>query len=146
MGREGTRMFPLVGKSEDTLPLSANELRDMVAFIRSWEHNPPAAGIPARYVTDANPDVGKELYASNCAGCHGSNGNDGWAATLNNREFLAAATDGFLQATLARGRANTAMRPFALGTNGIAELSHEEINHIVAYVRRWAAPENRPAE
>ena len=146
MGREGTRMFPMVGESEDALPLSADDLRDMVAFTRSWEHDPPVSGIPARYVTDADPDVGKELYAGLCAGCHGPNGNDGWAATLNNREFLAAATDGFLQATLARGRAGTAMRPVAVGSGGTAELSLKEINHIVAYVRSWAAPENRPAE
>ncbi len=145
MGRERTRMLPMVGKSEGALPLSADDLRDMVAFLR-WEHDPPASGIPARYVTDADPNAGKELYAGICAGCHGPHGNDGWAVTLNNPDFLAAATDGFLQATLTRGRASTAMRPVAVGADGTAELSLEEINHIVAYVRSWAAPENRPAE
>jgi len=148
VGRDGTRMSPDVAKIVSAVQQgdAQTALQDIVAFIRHWERNPPIAGIPARYVTGADVDSGRELYTSHCAGCHGKRGNDGWAPTLNNREFLAAANDGFMQATVTRGRVSTAMRPFAIGADGIAELCSEEINNIVAYVRTWAAPENRPTE
>jgi cytochrome c oxidase cbb3-type subunit 3 len=126
------------------LGLTAEEISNVVAFIRSWEHEPPVVGIPARYVIDADIEAGEEFYAGHCAGCHGVEGKGGWASELNNREFLAAATDGFLQATIVLGRSNTAMRAFGIGAGGLAELSSEDINNIVAYVRTWAGPENRP--
>ncbi len=144
MGRDGTRMVPMAGDSEDAVEVPPDDLKDIVAFVRHWEREPPIAGIPPRYVTEADLEIGKELYAGHCAGCHGKGGNDGWAPTLNNREFLAAATDGFLQATITRGRSNTAMRPFAVGADGIAELSGQQINNIVAYLRTWAGPERQP--
>ena len=89
-------------------------------------------------------EKGAAYYQTICAGCHGDSGDEGWAPALNNRDFLAAATDGYLQATIARGRANTAMRPFGKGTGCVAPLTAEEINNLVAYIRTWAAPENRP--
>ncbi|MFQ5429530.1 MAG: c-type cytochrome, partial [Phycisphaerae bacterium] len=133
-------------RSMPQLGLSAEDISNVVAYIRSWEHDPPFEGIPARYVIDADMDAGEELFAAQCAGCHGAEGKDGWAPRLNNPEFLASATDGFLQATIVRGRSNTAMRAFGLGAGGVAELSGEDINNIVAYIRSWAAPENRPSE
>lgn len=126
--------------------LSAEDIRNVVAYIRSWEDDPPVRGIPARYVIEADIDVGEKSYASYCLGCHGDDGKDGWAPQLNNRQFLAASTDGFLQATIVRGRHGTAMRPYGQGAGGMAELSSDAINNIVAYIRTWAAPENRPSD
>jgi mono/diheme cytochrome c family protein len=68
-------------------------------------------------------------------------GAGGLAPALNNREFLRAATDGFLQATIARGRRGTAMRAWAASGFGFAELTPLEINDIVAYIRSWQSGE-----
>ncbi|MCP4249710.1 MAG: c-type cytochrome [bacterium] len=144
LGRDGTEMLAMGKGAQGNVELSSDDVSNVVAFLRSWEHRPPVAGIPARYVTGADTGQGAELFVNSCAGCHGGNGDDGWAPALNNRDFLAAATDGYLQATIARGRSNTAMRPFGKGTGGVAPLSTEEINNVVAYIRTWAAPENRP--
>ena len=45
--------------------------------------------------------------------------------------------DGFLQATIARGRSNTPMRPFGRGSGGIAPLKASEIADLVSYIRTW---------
>ena len=52
-------------------------------------------------------------------------------------EFLDAVSDGFIQATLVRGRPGTAMRSWARGGFGFGELSPKDINDIVAYIRSW---------
>jgi mono/diheme cytochrome c family protein len=54
---------------------------------------------------------------------------------LRNPAFLDAVTDGFLQATIIRGRRGTAMRPYARG----GQLELRDINDIVAYIRSWQA-------
>ena len=60
-----------------------------------------------------------------------------FAPALNNPEFLDAASDGFLQATIARGRGRTPMRPFGEGSGGIAALSESQISDIVSHIRTW---------
>ena len=60
-----------------------------------------------------------------------------FAPALNNPEFLDAASDGFLQATIARGRGRTPMRPFGESSGGIAALSESQISDIVSHIRNW---------
>jgi cytochrome c oxidase cbb3-type subunit 3 len=92
---------------------------------------------------------GKLLYESHCSGCHGIEGKTeevlSYEATrglvvapeLNNKQFLTAATDGFLTATIIRGRQGTAMRAFGYGMQGMVDLKTQEIEEIVAYIRQW---------
>lgn len=105
---------------------------------------------PHRYVVPWDLGHGRQLFESNCVGCHGTEGRGSWAPELNNEGFLAAATDGFLQATIVRGRKGTAMRPFGRGTHGLTDLSSEDIDDIVAYIRHWStlapSPMTLPAE
>jgi mono/diheme cytochrome c family protein len=91
----------------------------------------------------AHPERGKEGYAVFCAGCHGENGKGGFAPELNNPSFLRAATDGYLQATIIRGRRGTAMRSFGSSGHSLANLNQSDINDIVAFIRQWS-PETRP--
>ena len=86
-----------------------------------------------------------DVHSIHCGGCHGTTGNNGWAPSLNNDDFLAAVTDGFLQATIAVGRTSTPMRPYGRGADGVAELSGDQINDIVACIRTWAPQGHRPA-
>ena len=90
----------------------------MVAFIRSWEYNPPTAGVARHYVLAAEINAGEELFEGNfdlvergeaewekitgnhCTRCHGRSGKGDWPPALNNPEFLTAATDGFLKRRL----------------------------------------------
>ena len=137
LGREGTEMRSMGRYSQGNVQLSSREVQDVVAYIRQWEEE-PTPGIPHRYVQgDANR--GLEAYGSFCVGCHGAEGRGGYAPELNNQGFLTAATDGFLQATIVRGRQGTPMRPFGIGAQGVAELSTQTINDLVVYLRSWDA-------
>jgi mono/diheme cytochrome c family protein len=146
MGRDGTEMRPVKDGPQSILALTSDQVNDVVAFLRSWETSPPTKTIPHRYVIPWDFEHGRQLYEANCAGCHGVNGKpeiaaaevSAWAPELNNEGFLAAATDGFLTATIVRGRSGTAMRPFGHGTQGLVDLSMQDIDDIVAYIRQWS--------
>jgi mono/diheme cytochrome c family protein len=155
LGRTGTEMRPVKRTPQSILNLSSDEVNDLVAYLRTWEHAPPAAiagtqGIPHRFVIPWDLARGSELFATNCAGCHGVEGKGAWAPELNNEGFLAAASDGFLQATIIRGRAGTAMRAFGQGANGLVDLAPGDVDDIVAYIRSWSretpSPMTLPAQ
>jgi mono/diheme cytochrome c family protein len=149
LGRDGTEMRSMGHGGSGIVELQADQIDDLIAYLRNLPDHPL---IPHRFVIGADADRGRELYAQQCAGCHGVEGKGlagaenkrfDFAPHLNNPDFLRAATDGFLQATIIRGRRGTAMRPFGRGGHGLAELSQEQINDIVAYIRQWS-PETRP--
>jgi mono/diheme cytochrome c family protein len=98
----------------------------------------------------ANVTEGKTLFSMFCAACHGSEGKgltgnriNGSAPSLNNPEFLAAANDGLLLATIALGRPGTAMRPFAKHEGGVADLEADEILKILAFIRSWESAQQK---
>ena len=61
-------------------------------------------------------ELGESLYAENCAGCHGDEGQghgpEGPGTALSNPTMLATTPDGFLKMTVVRGRADTPMVGF----------------------------------
>jgi len=142
LGREGTDMSAQVTTEEHLI--EPEQIADVIAFLRQWEQ-PSAWRTPARgvEVTEQSVAAGREHYARYCAACHGGRGKGSqegppyFAPALNDPAFLAAASDGFLLATIARGRSGTPMRPFGLGAGGIAELEPTVLSEIVAYLRSW---------
>lgn len=140
LGRDGTEMRSMSHRGSGIVELKAAEIDDLVAYLRS---NDDRATISHRFVMGALPERGKEGYAVFCAGCHGDSGKGGFAPELNNPGFLRAATDGYLQATIIRGRRGTAMRAFGLSGHGVANLSQSDINDIVSFIRQWS-PDTRP--
>ena len=158
MGRDGTEMRPVKKGPQSILDLSSDQIDDVVAYLRSLEHTRPADDTPHRFVIPWNLEAGRRLFEANCAGCHGLNGKaelvesklSAWAPELNNEQFLAAATDGFLQATIVVGRSGTAMRAFGTGFNGLVDLTMDEIDDLVAYIRHWSSlapsPTTLPAQ
>ncbi len=140
LGRDGTEMRSLAHRGSGIAELRADQIDDLIAFLRSAT---PQSQPQHRFVIGANAESGHALFDHYCAGCHGADGKDNFAPMLNNAGFLRAATDGYLQATIIRGRRGTAMRPFGLGRHGLADLSQEQVNDIVAYIRQWS-PDTRP--
>ncbi len=146
LGREQSAMlsFSHGGVSN----LNADQIESVASYIRSFEDK-PFAGRPRTDQTPSNIAAGQELFVSNCASCHGSDGRgltnnerlDGIAPSLNNPAFLSAANDGLILATIAMGRPGTAMKPFARHSGGIAELSGDEILNILAFIRSWQSSE-----
>ncbi|RMF80075.1 MAG: hypothetical protein D6744_08535, partial [Planctomycetota bacterium] len=96
LGRDGTEMRPVKKSPESILSLSSDQVNDIVAYLRSWEYDPPQRGIAKRFVVPWDLKRGERLYRSNCAGCHGIDGKaelddparlSAWAPNLNNQGF-----------------------------------------------------------
>jgi mono/diheme cytochrome c family protein len=95
-------------------------------------------------------EVGQQLFAQNCAPCHGSFGEGGAnparpddvIAPISTGEYLKTRDDFTLRAIIAQGQPNFGMSPFGTAYGG--PLEEEEIDAIVAYMRAWE--ENPPVE
>ena len=82
----------------------------------------------------------KELYAENCAGCHGVDGKGGAAIALADPIFLAIADDVAIRQTVANGVAHTPMPAFAQSAGGM--LTDKQVDAIVGGMRaHWARPD-----
>jgi cbb3-type cytochrome c oxidase subunit III len=88
---------------------------------------------------------GRTLYAQHCAICHGTEGQgraQGNATALNNPDFLAWASDAFLQTTIARGRRGTEMPGWAREAGG--PLDADDIRALVSFLRSWQQDSPKP--
>ncbi|HFD33159.1 MAG TPA: c-type cytochrome [Gammaproteobacteria bacterium] len=137
-GRPG-RIMPAFTSLKDS------EVKAIIKHIRSW-----APGKPFKYSNKkikGNIKHGKQLFAKNCAACHGANGKGGEgtgvtfsrprnlpviAPALNNSGFLASAPDLMIKTVLMNGRDGTPMVSFLK-----QGLSENDINDIVSYVRSF---------
>lgn len=80
---------------------------------------------------------GAQLYAHNCAACHGEDGSGGVGVPLSLPAFLAAAPDRYLETTIRLGRPGRVMPAFP-------GLSDEQVEAIVSHIRGWHP--DRPAD
>jgi cytochrome c oxidase cbb3-type subunit 3 len=102
----------------------------MSAFRRTLD-GPAEAG---RHV----PSSFDALYTTNCAGCHGTDGQGGAARGLADPVFLRIADDATLRRVTATGVPGTAMPPFAQAAGG--QLTDDRIDALVRGMRaKWAA-------
>jgi mono/diheme cytochrome c family protein len=82
-----------------------------------------------------------QLYAQNCAGCHGAGGKNGAARSLNDALYLALVPDDELRKVIADGRTNTTMPAFSQQTGG--SLSDGQIALLITGMRaNWAKPDD----
>jgi cytochrome c oxidase cbb3-type subunit III len=80
------------------------------------------------------------LYAANCAGCHGSDGQNGAATDLANPEFEALIDDESMREVIAKGERGTLMPAFAQRNGG--QLTDRQIAALVAGIRGSWRKEN----
>ncbi len=123
-------------------PLDGDQLDALVAFLRSWEENPPVEQPPdfatetppAPEVTAPTPEpipslTGGQLFAVACASCHGPVGEGDVGPALNSQEFQESYDDQALIDTISKGHSATPM--VAWGDS----LSQEQIQLLVDYIR-----------
>jgi mono/diheme cytochrome c family protein len=131
-GRTGTGMPPFAHLKEDNI-------KAIVAFLRTHSQLPnKAAEIDSQPDAHGDPRLGKRWFEQICATCHGPMG-DGYIAggtgtAIGKNGFLSKVSDGFIRTTIKEGRSNTRMLGFQ-GPAGIANLSDQEIDDIVTYLR-----------
>ncbi len=110
-------------------PLTDEDVRQLVVFIRAWEPNAPdrkaapAVGDPAR---------GAKIFADICSVCHGQNGvGTGRAPALNDPSRLLQLDDEWYRNTITQGRLAKGMPTW--GT----VLSPAQITDVIALFDTW---------
>jgi cytochrome c oxidase cbb3-type subunit III len=110
-------------------PLKKGEVEAVIAHLRTFQNDP-------RLTLDERPRTGDvtrggNLFARECAKCHGQRGTGGQYLNIGGGSLLASASDGFLRHAILAGRPGTAMPPFdvILGRDGVED--------IVALMRDW---------
>jgi cbb3-type cytochrome c oxidase subunit III len=138
-GRPGRRM-PAWGEKEGGLRPA--EVEAVVAQVRSFGNGiaSPAETEPRRWV-QGDAQAGKQLFAANCAGCHGPAGEGKEGLQLHNQVLLRNATDRYFIETIRRGRHGTSMASFMQPAVSHRQLSDAEIESIVTFIRTWEVPQ-----
>ncbi len=80
-------------------------------------------------------ELGKEIYAAQCAACHGANGEGGVGPALNNKQLLKNTLDEIFFSVIRSGVPSTQMPAWSVDFGG--PLTDEDINAVVAYLRSW---------
>lgn len=132
-GRPGRRM-PAWG--EIAGGLRPGEIQKVVAYLRVISVPYQSDGRVARWIK-GDAGAGKKLFASACAGCHGTEGQGGEGPALNNQVLLTTATDSYFVQTIGLGRVGTAMPGFREPHPARPTLHQMEIESVVAFLRTW---------
>jgi len=134
-GRAHSAMFGLSGRGIKNTAGHKREITDIVTYMYSRQDS-IADYIPAGMVL-GNPDRGKSLFYRRCTECHGQYGEGSKGPALNNQEFLNAASNGYILATISIGRRGTRMPSWGRGTADYPLLTPQERQDIVAWIRQW---------
>lgn len=142
-GRPGTLM-PVWGGTAGGL--SDADIAALCAFLTATppaenERLPAAMLARARdtaFVAKGDARRGAAIFIKNCAACHAPGGAGALAPSLANVVFQSQATDGFLFATIAMGRRNTAMPSFLAPEKG--GFTEAEIADLIAFLRTLGKP------
>jgi len=87
-----------------------------------------------RSQTTSYTQLGAQLFATNCAQCHGKNAAGGGSApTLNSHQFLTSTLDDQIHNLIAGGVPGSEMQPWSLDFAGT--LTNEQITQLVTYLR-----------
>ncbi len=137
---EDARIFSLIGSGVPGTampswsqtyggPLTDEQIRDLVTFIRNWEATAQDVAKPK-----PTPDAyqGQVIFESICYTCHGINGQGtDRAPALNSKELLAKFDDNWFRQTVAEGRPAKGMPTWG------KVLAPQQIEDVVAYIRSW---------
>jgi len=118
-------------------PLDDEQVDAIVAFLRSWQANPPVELPPEIDVQTVSVSP-SEIYADLCAQCHGPNGEGGIGPAMNTLTFQNTRTDAQLFSSISEGHAATPM--IAWGEI----LTSDQIEGMVRFIRGFKPTSGTP--
>lgn len=134
-GRAHTAMFGWSADVYNQEKLGLQEISNIIGYMRE------SASAPLSYVfpgsNPGNREQGAGIFSDRCTECHGPSGEGTRAPALNNQEFLSAASNGYLMATVTLGRNGTAMPSWGYGQGKYPALTGKERQDLVAHIRSW---------
>lgn len=132
-GRPGTPMAAY--REESGGPMSNREINQLVRWLYEqvgadprYDENGDRVRIPYDRIP-GDAELGAQVYARECASCHGANGEGGTGTQLANQVFLIFASDQLIKRTIEDGRDGTPMPAFK------DRLSTDEIDGVTAFLR-----------
>jgi len=134
-GRAHTAMFGWSSDVYNQEQLDPGDISNIIGFMRNEAKAELSYVYPGSNPGDS--ESGKALFAKHCTECHGKAGEGPKAPALDNQEFLSAASNGFLLATITIGRSGTDMPAWAYGSPEHPILSGKERTDLVAYLRSY---------
>ncbi len=139
--REALYQAIVGGVSGTAMPRYRNYDAQTLASLMSYLSTlPRASGSRANWkMGEGVAERGKNLYARQCAGCHGAGGEGKLGPALANTAFLTAASNNYLAATIVRGRSGTPMPAFGRDHVSYPKLTAREVLDLVAYIRHGLA-------
>src|SRR5262249_38642388 len=137
-GRPGTTMSAWA--KERGGPLPSADVDALVALLRSWSQAPPVR-LDERPLS-GDPARGKEIYAEECARCHGDQGREGPNIHIGSPQFLTGASNGLLRYAIRKGRGG----PPHAGLRGLArQRRHRERGRVAPSLSASGRPGGAPA-
>ena len=127
-GRRGT---PMAGFLDEVGgPLTMLEIRQLNIWLEE-QIGVESVDLPMEAVA-GDTGLGAEIYARECAECHGENGEGGLGTALGNPVMLSLTSDRFLRHAIVNGRDGTPMQAYG------EQLSDAEIDGVTAFLRSRA--------
>lgn len=116
-------------------PLDDEEIDTLVAYLRSWEANPPVE-LPPELASTPLPLAGSDIFLSVCAQCHGSRGEGLLGPALDDPAFQDRNSDQQIFDTISLGHDATSMVSWG------EILTSEQINQLVSFIRTLSSEES----
>jgi len=141
--REAIYQSLVKGAAGTAMPRYGNyDAQAMASLISYLSTLPRSAGTRASWKMGKGiADRGKNIYAGQCAGCHGENGQGKLGPALAHAAFLNTASDNYIAATIVRGRSGTPMPGFGRDNVNYPRLTATEVLDLIAYIRHGLASE-----
>ena len=106
----------------------------LAGFVAYRVREPSLRKNATRAQTASYTNIGRTLFAANCAQCHGSEGTGGGSApTLNSSQFLKSTADNQIVALVSGGVSGTEMPAWSLDYGGT--FTDEQVRQVVTYLR-----------
>ena len=109
----------------------------ILGFVLYGVQEPTLRAHAARQQQATYAHLGQQLFANNCASCHGRAATGGDAPTLNAKQFLTTTSDEQMRLLIAGGVSGTSMPAWSLDFGG--PLTDEQIRQLVTYLRSLAS-------
>jgi mono/diheme cytochrome c family protein len=106
----------------------------LAGFVAYRVREPSLRRDALRAQTTSYTDIGRQLFAANCAQCHGSDGKGGGTApTLNSQEFLKGTSNDQIFALVSGGVSGTEMPAWSVDYGGT--MTAEQVRQLATYLR-----------
>jgi mono/diheme cytochrome c family protein len=126
-------------RRENYLPLIAVSTVLTLAILTAFQfyqlREPARLEAAAAADLEASVSAGQELYAINCASCHGLKGEGVDAPALNSKALLSSVSDDQLLSLIRTGVPLTEMPAWGQSFGG--SLTDEDVRQVIAFLRSW---------